>query len=155
MLHAHLAETRSSRNSAEFVHYPLPVTLSSIRTNFLVAVTPGAAAVHSAQVSVSEASGCQAEAGLVLQIFVPAGNSYGPDLFDVEKLRGGSAWGAGTFAGPTGARQPTTLELDIAQHQVGCSYEPFCLNPNPAAVHSASARLFRYLGLVKVQPAAS
>ncbi|KAK9837627.1 hypothetical protein WJX74_001663 [Apatococcus lobatus] len=50
-------------------------------------------------------------------IFVPAGNSYGPELFDVEKLRGGSAWGAGTFAGPTGARQPTTLELDVAEHQ--------------------------------------
>lgn len=60
----------------------------------------------------------------MLQIFVPAGNSYGPELFDVEKLRGGSAWGAGTFAGPTGARQPTTLELDLAQHQVGCPYEP-------------------------------
>ncbi|KAK9837570.1 hypothetical protein WJX74_000575 [Apatococcus lobatus] len=50
-------------------------------------------------------------------IFVPAGNSFGPQLFDVETLHGGSAWGAGTFAGATGARQPSQLELDIAEHQ--------------------------------------
>ena len=53
-----------------------------------------------------------------LQIFVPAGNSFGPQLFDVDTLHGGSAWGAGTFAGATGARQPSQLELDIAEHQV-------------------------------------
>lgn len=53
-----------------------------------------------------------------MQIFVPAGNSFGPQLFDVETLHGGSAWGAGTFAGATGARQPSQLELDIAEHQV-------------------------------------
>lgn len=50
-------------------------------------------------------------------IFVPAGNSFGPELFDVETLHGGSAWGAGTFAGATGARQPSELELGIAEHQ--------------------------------------
>ena len=67
----------------------------------------------------------RAEADTLLQIFVPAGNSYGPELFDVEKLRGGSAWGAGTFAGPTGARQPTALELDVAEHQVQSPYGPY------------------------------
>lgn len=49
---------------------------------------------------------------------MPAGNSFGPELFDVETLHGGSAWGAGTFAGATGARQPSELELGIAEHQV-------------------------------------
>ena len=55
---------------------------------------------------------------MVLQIFVPAGNSFGPPLFDVESVKGGSAWGAGTFAGAMGGRQPTQLELDVAEHQV-------------------------------------
>ncbi|KAK9849805.1 hypothetical protein WJX84_012380 [Apatococcus fuscideae] len=50
-------------------------------------------------------------------IFVPVGSSFGPELFDMEELHGGSAWGAGTFAGATGARQPTDLELRIAEHQ--------------------------------------
>ncbi|KAK9836210.1 hypothetical protein WJX84_007810 [Apatococcus fuscideae] len=50
-------------------------------------------------------------------IFVPVGSTYGPALFDVETLRGGSAWGAGTYAGATGARMPTALELDVAEHQ--------------------------------------
>ena len=60
-----------------------------------------------------------------VQIFVPVGSSFGPELFDMEELHGGSAWGAGTFAGATGARQPTDLELRIAEHQV-CS--PFSLS---------------------------
>jgi multimeric flavodoxin WrbA len=29
----------------------------------------------------------------------------------------GSPWGAGTFAGPDGSRQPTALELEIANIQ--------------------------------------
>lgn len=29
----------------------------------------------------------------------------------------GSPWGAGTFAGPTGARQPSPLELEVAEIQ--------------------------------------
>ena len=58
---------------------------------------------------------------LMLQIFVPVGSTYGPALFDVETLRGGSAWGAGTYAGATGARMPTALELDVAEHQAGSS----------------------------------
>ena len=61
----------------------------------------------------------------VLQIFVPAGNNYGPELFDVDSVHGGSAWGAGTFAGATGARQPSQLELNVAEHQVGL----LCMTP--------------------------
>lgn len=29
----------------------------------------------------------------------------------------GSPWGAGTFAGSTGTRQPTALELELARRQ--------------------------------------
>jgi NAD(P)H dehydrogenase (quinone) len=32
-------------------------------------------------------------------IFVPVGYKYGPSLFDVNEVRGGSAYGSGTFAG--------------------------------------------------------
>jgi NAD(P)H dehydrogenase (quinone) len=31
--------------------------------------------------------------------------------------RVGSPWGAGTLAGPTGARQPSELELEVARRQ--------------------------------------
>ena len=50
-------------------------------------------------------------------IFVPPGFSYGPAMFDVEAPHGGSAWGAGTFAGPTGARQPSEMEMGQVTHQ--------------------------------------
>lgn len=47
-------------------------------------------------------------------IFVPAGYAAGPIMFGVEKAKGGSAWGAGTFAGPDGSRQPSPEELEQA-----------------------------------------
>lgn len=50
-------------------------------------------------------------------VFVPCGYSFGPGLFDVNEVRGGSAYGAGTLAGADGSRQPSKLELDYAQHQ--------------------------------------
>lgn len=50
-------------------------------------------------------------------IFVPPGYSYGPGMFNMETVQGGSPWGAGTMAGPTGARQPTEGELGYATHQ--------------------------------------
>ena len=37
----------------------------------------------------------------------------------MDEVRAGTAYGASTYAGPTGARQPSELELDYAQHQVG------------------------------------
>ncbi|TFK47633.1 flavo protein WrbA [Heliocybe sulcata] len=51
-------------------------------------------------------------------IYVPLGykNAF-PQLTNLEELRGGSPWGAGTFAGADGSRQPTKLELEIAQIQ--------------------------------------
>ncbi|CAK9009194.1 unnamed protein product [Durusdinium trenchii] len=46
-------------------------------------------------------------------IYVPFG--YGdPSLLSMEELHGGSPWGASTYAGATGARQPSETELKIA-----------------------------------------
>lgn len=51
-------------------------------------------------------------------IWVPPGYSAGETMFGLDEVRGGSCWGAGTFAGPTGARQPSQIELKHAEHQV-------------------------------------
>jgi len=50
--------------------------------------------------------------------YVPLGyaKSFG-QLTNLEEVHGGSPWGAGTFAGPKGERQPTPLELEIATIQ--------------------------------------
>ncbi|KAF8806801.1 NADH-quinone oxidoreductase [Phlegmacium glaucopus] len=51
-------------------------------------------------------------------IYVPFGYSHAfPQLANLDEAHGGSPWGAGTLAGPTGARQPSALELEIAQIQ--------------------------------------
>jgi len=50
-------------------------------------------------------------------IFVPPGYTFGPSMFDLAALHGGSPWGAGTFAGPTGDRKPSEMELAYAKHQ--------------------------------------
>lgn len=50
-------------------------------------------------------------------IFVPIGYSFGAQLFDLSQVHGGSPYGASTFSGPDGSRQPTELELEIAVHQ--------------------------------------
>ncbi|XP_047306811.1 probable NAD(P)H dehydrogenase (quinone) FQR1-like 1 [Impatiens glandulifera] len=49
-------------------------------------------------------------------IFVPIGYTFGAGMFELEQVKGGSPYGAGTFAGD-GSRQPTKLELDQAFHQ--------------------------------------
>jgi len=57
-------------------------------------------------------------------IFVPLGykTSFAA-LANLDEVRGGSPWGAGTFAGVDGSRQPTKLELDVAQIQGKAFYE--------------------------------
>ncbi|CAI9087684.1 OLC1v1021826C1 [Oldenlandia corymbosa var. corymbosa] len=50
-------------------------------------------------------------------IFVPIGYTAGAGMFDMSQVKGGSPYGAGTFAGGDGSRQPTELELAIAHHQ--------------------------------------
>ncbi|ORZ32285.1 flavodoxin-like protein [Catenaria anguillulae PL171] len=49
-------------------------------------------------------------------VFVPNGYSNS-HLFNVDEVVGGSAWGAGTVAGPTGARQPSDKEKEVARTQ--------------------------------------
>ena len=49
-------------------------------------------------------------------IFVPIGYTFGPGMFEMEQVKGGSPYGAGTFAGD-GSREPSELELDLAFHQ--------------------------------------
>ena len=50
-------------------------------------------------------------------IYVPLGYQAGADAFDMTELHGGSPWGASTFAGPDGSRQPSAIELRIAKKQ--------------------------------------
>ncbi|CAK7242561.1 MAG: flavodoxin-like fold protein [Sporothrix thermara] len=51
-------------------------------------------------------------------IYVPLGYSTTfAQLSNLTEIHGGSPWGAGTFAGPDGSRQPTALELEIATLQ--------------------------------------
>ncbi|KJZ77560.1 Minor allergen Alt a 7 [Hirsutella minnesotensis 3608] len=51
-------------------------------------------------------------------IYVPLGYSnVFPQLTNLSEVHGGSPWGAGTFAGGDGSRQPSNLELEIATIQ--------------------------------------
>ncbi|BBN03018.1 NAD(P)H dehydrogenase (quinone) [Marchantia polymorpha subsp. ruderalis] len=49
-------------------------------------------------------------------IFVPIGYTFGAGMFELEAVKGGSPYGAGTFAGD-GTRQPSKLEMEQAFHQ--------------------------------------
>ncbi|KAG2171266.1 hypothetical protein INT43_002888, partial [Umbelopsis isabellina] len=57
-------------------------------------------------------------------IYVPLGykNTFA-QFSDMNTVRGGSAWGAGTFAGADGSRQPIDVELEIAEIQGKTFYE--------------------------------
>ncbi|RPD65311.1 flavo protein WrbA [Lentinus tigrinus ALCF2SS1-7] len=50
--------------------------------------------------------------------FIPLGyaKAFG-QLTNLSEVRGGSPWGAGTFAGADGSRRPSALELEIAEIQ--------------------------------------
>ncbi|KAL1680961.1 flavoprotein-like protein [Schizophyllum commune] len=51
-------------------------------------------------------------------IFVPLGYAQTfAQLTNLNEVHGGSPWGAGTFAGGDGSRQPSALELEIAKTQ--------------------------------------
>lgn len=50
-------------------------------------------------------------------LFVPLAYTFGAAAFTLDELKGGSAYGAGTYAGGDGSRQPTKLELEVAFHQ--------------------------------------
>jgi NAD(P)H dehydrogenase (quinone) len=49
-------------------------------------------------------------------LYVPIGYSS-PLLGNMNEIHGGSAYGIGTFAGADGSRQPSQLELQLAEHQ--------------------------------------
>ena len=40
-----------------------------------------------------------------------------PALFKMDEVHGGSPYGAGTLADGDGSRQPSALELGVAEHQ--------------------------------------
>ncbi|KAH7068028.1 NAD(P)H:quinone oxidoreductase, type IV [Paraphoma chrysanthemicola] len=51
-------------------------------------------------------------------IFVPLGYKHAfPQLSNLNEPRGGSPWGAGTFAGGDGSRKPSVQELEVAEIQ--------------------------------------
>ncbi|KAJ9608897.1 flavodoxin-like fold protein [Cladophialophora chaetospira] len=57
-------------------------------------------------------------------IYVPLGYATAfPILADLNEARGGSPWGAGTFAGGDGSRQPSKNELELAKIQGKSFYE--------------------------------
>ncbi|KAI9803473.1 MAG: Minor allergen Alt a 7 [Sarcosagium campestre] len=57
-------------------------------------------------------------------IYVPLGyKTVFAELTNATEVHGGSPWGAGTLAGADGARQPTPLELQIANAQGKAFYE--------------------------------
>ncbi|GES59713.1 protoplast secreted protein 2 precursor [Aspergillus terreus] len=67
-------------------------------------------------------------------IYVPLGyKTVFPLLANLEEIHGGSAWGAGTFAGADGSRQPTKLELEIAKEQGKAFYEHVSKTPATGA----------------------
>jgi NAD(P)H dehydrogenase (quinone) len=57
-------------------------------------------------------------------IYVPMG--YAPNfglMSELNEVRGGSSWGAGTFAAGDGSRQPSAKELELAETQGKAFYE--------------------------------
>ncbi|KAK4260012.1 hypothetical protein QN277_003188 [Acacia crassicarpa] len=49
-------------------------------------------------------------------LFVPIGYTFGPGMFKMDTIRGGTPYGAGVFAGD-GTREPSETELALAEHQ--------------------------------------
>ncbi|RDA83380.1 hypothetical protein CP532_4720 [Ophiocordyceps camponoti-leonardi (nom. inval.)] len=57
-------------------------------------------------------------------VYVPLGYAKTfAQLTNLDEVHGGSAWGAGTFAGGDGSRQPSKLELDVATTQGEVFYQ--------------------------------
>lgn len=50
-------------------------------------------------------------------LIVPLDYAGAQELFDISELRGGSPYGASTYAGGDGSRQPSDNELSIARYQ--------------------------------------
>ena len=50
-------------------------------------------------------------------LFVPVGYTHGAGMFAMDEVKGGSPYGAGTFASKDGSRTPSDAELALAAHQ--------------------------------------
>ncbi|XBI91762.1 hypothetical protein VPH35_029013 [Triticum aestivum] len=50
-------------------------------------------------------------------LFVPVGYTHGAGMFGMDEVKGGSPYGAGTFAGADGSRVPSDAELALAADQ--------------------------------------
>jgi len=61
-------------------------------------------------------------------VFVPIGYQI-PEIMSLDEVHGGSPWGAGTFSGGDGSRQPTPLELGVAKKQ-GALFSTFVSKHN-------------------------
>ncbi|KAA8549382.1 hypothetical protein F0562_001066 [Nyssa sinensis] len=61
-------------------------------------------------------------------IFVPLGYTFGSGMFEMNQVKGGSSYGAGTYAAD-GSRQPTELELQQAFHQASNCRSPALQEP--------------------------
>jgi len=64
-------------------------------------------------------------------IYVPLGYARAFGLMaNVTEVHGGSPWGAGTFSGADGSRQPTKLELELAATQGEVFYKTVAKHVN-------------------------
>ncbi|KAK7421690.1 flavodoxin-like fold protein [Neonectria magnoliae] len=71
-------------------------------------------------------------------IYVPFGYAKAFNhMADLSEIHGGSAWGAGTFAGGDGLRQPTARELEIATIQ-GAEFYKIVANEDEVSAKPAS-----------------
>ena len=95
-------------------------------SNFRMAIVPGSWHLYT-----SQADGFQTDNASLLcalpalpnvvhhgMIYVPPGYGFGPPMYGLDEVRGGSAWGAGTFAAGDGSRWPSKTELEFAEYQV-------------------------------------
>ncbi|OWM66709.1 hypothetical protein CDL15_Pgr010360 [Punica granatum] len=64
-------------------------------------------------------------------LFVPLGYTFGSGMFEMNEVKGGSSYGAGTFAAD-GSREPTELELKQAFHQELRNGEPVAIGDVPS-----------------------
>ncbi|KAH0544169.1 Minor allergen Alt a 7 [Glutinoglossum americanum] len=66
-------------------------------------------------------------------IYVPLGYKTSFSILgNLSEVRGGSPWGAGTFAGADGSRTPTTLELELATLQGEAFYSTVSKGQDPS-----------------------
>lgn len=57
-------------------------------------------------------------------IYVPLGYAKAfQQMTNLDEVHGGSPWGAGTFAGADGSRQPSALEIEVAEIQGEVFYQ--------------------------------